>query len=876
MKSRPRELIDWRGQALSLSIGVAALISCVFLLRWGHPQSLIWITGLAMASLLHGSRSRLLAAQERLRLATEGTGIGIFDIDLTRKTAYASPALLVLAQIPVSSQPLSFSIWRRHLPADLVNEHIHFFQTRIAGGLTTYEREISIPRPQGDPLRLALCVHITRAGGQAVRLHGTCVDVTERKAVHVRLLQTQERLGQQLNDLHHLHELSTQLLETPRLGAQLEMILGTLAHFHDSPWGLISLYDPDTHRLETGASLGIGPETLARMGPSEASACAMACRGQSRVIIEDTERDLHEAACRALARALGCRAIHSTPLTSSQGERLGALTIFLGEPRRATARECTLADICARKAVLFIERARARQELQDSRMRFETVLDATGAPFVILEPVRENEAIVNFRWTYINRSAARTLGQPRAELVGQNVLGTLTGLSATSPEFGHCVQVIETHHTVEFDTVRGKGGKARWFHCIASPIHDSVAIWFTDISERIRNEQLLRHSDRRKDEFLATLAHELRNPLAPIRQAVQLLMSAQTTHAQRRWACEVTDRQVRRMALLLDDLLDVPRIGRGTLTLKKTLNDVDDIVAAAIETARPNIDAKRHHLRVQRSPTPVVVQADALRLAQVVANLLNNAAKYTDPDGVIEIGIRREADQVIIDVRDNGIGIPPAAIPEVFRMFSQLRHAGDKREGGLGIGLALSKGLVELHGGTLTAHSEGTGRGSVFTVHLPQGNTGQPPALPAPAPVLPQPARHPSTVLIADDNRDALDTLATLLEMDGHETHRAYDGLQALALWHAVRPDVCLLDIDMSGRTGYQVAREIRGLPGGDATLLVAVTGWGQAQDRQASLDAGFDLHLTKPVSPEQIARLLRTQDQDRALARDVTDPTGA
>ncbi|MFT3815584.1 MAG: ATP-binding protein [Acidovorax sp.] len=920
MKSKRVNLAAWQQHLLSLSFGAAALIFYIFLQHWIKPQDLFWIAmpsialasalggmqlGLtlllagalsisvaspaqaspasewhsllpflgqgvilvAMGSLLHRYRARSLVAEERLRLSTEGTEIGVFEIDLVKETVYASPALMVLAGIPASPQALPFSIWHQYLPPDLVHDNLRFLQMKMAEGLTSYEREVSIIRSGGESLNLSICVLMRHARGRVVRLRGTCVNVTERKAVHQRLIQVQDRLSQQLNDLSHLHELSTQLLEIPQLESQLKMILNTLAYFHGAQQGLVSLYDAHSSRLEIGASLGISAEAQALLAKSDTSACATACREQARVIIEDTTRDLHLAERQELAHMLGCRAVHCTPLTSPQGEMLGTLTILLSEPRRATPRECTLADICARKAVLFIERARTRKALQDSQGRFEAVLEASGAPFVILEPVSESQGITDFRWTYVNHAAARALGQQPRELMGCNVLGTLAGLSMTGPEFSHCIKAIETQQTCEFDTASGKGRKTRWFHCIASPIHGSVAIWFTDISERIRNEQRLRHSDLRKDEFLATLAHELRNPLAPIRQAAELLMSPQVSDAQRRWASEVIDRQVKRMALLLDDLLDVPRISRGTLKLKKTLNNINDILAAALETTRPNIDAKKHRLSVHGGQTPIVVQADALRLAQVISNLLNNAAKYTDPGGSIKVVVCHKDDDVVIEVHDDGLGIPPSALPDMFRMFTQLRHPGDRTDGGLGIGLALSKGLVELHGGSLTAHSEGSGRGSVFTVRLPLGTADQQATVPrpaiAPAPA-PSSATHRCKVLIADDNRDALDTLALLLTIEGHETHRAYDGVQALAVWHEIQPDACLLDIGMPKRTGYQVAREIRSLPGGDATLLIAVTGWGQAQDRQASLDAGFDHHLTKPINPEQIAALLQAIHEQR------------
>ena len=268
-------------------------------------------------------------------------------------------------------------------------------------------------------------------------------------------------------------------------------------------------------------------------------------------------------------------------------------------------------------------------------------------------------------------------------------------------------------------------------------------------------------------------------------------------------------------------------------------------------------------------PSPVTLEADALRLAQVVANLLNNAAKYTDPGGRIDLSVRRQGSEVLIEVKDNGIGISPASIPHMFRMFSRLRHAGDRAEAGLGIGLALSRGLVELHGGTLTAQSRGPGKGSVFTAKLPLTPEDTPPAA-LPTPETPAGlAATPRKVLVADDNRDAADTLAALLVLEGHAVQRAYDGREALDLWHSTHHEVCLLDIGMAGCSGYEVARAIRACPEGRAVLLVAVTGWSQSRDRQEALKAGFDVHLTKPVTPEQIERLL----QARASAPEAPAP---
>ena len=377
-----------------------------------------------------------------------------------------------------------------------------------------------------------------------------------------------------------------------------------------------------------------------------------------------------------------------------------------------------------------------------------------------------------------------------------------------------------------------------------------------EIASRERAEGALLEADRRKDEFLATLAHELRNPLAPIRQAALISQAATATEAQKRWSHDVISRQVQHMSLLLDDLLDVSRITRGTLELRRQPTELSAVVDAAVETARPAIDTKRHLLSVEIPQTPVRFAADPLRLAQVLSNLLTNAAKYTDPEGHIRLNAAMVDSGLTITVTDSGIGIPPEDIAGVFAMFSQVKSTQDRSEGGLGIGLALAKGLVELHGGSLEARSRGVGFGSEFVVRLPliRPQASRPKVDDAPA------ARASASrkVLIADDNRDAADSLAVLLRMDGHEVAVAYDGPQALALLAHVQPEVALLDIGMPGLDGYEVARRVRQGPLGRAITLIAVTGWGQDRDKTQAHQAGFDHHFSKPVDPERLCRLLR------------------
>jgi PAS domain S-box-containing protein len=377
-----------------------------------------------------------------------------------------------------------------------------------------------------------------------------------------------------------------------------------------------------------------------------------------------------------------------------------------------------------------------------------------------------------------------------------------------------------------------------------------------ELTNRERAEASLREVDRRKDEFLATLAHELRNPLAPIRQASAISKAVTATAEQKRWSHEVIDRQVNHMGLLLDDLLDISRITRGTLTLRLQTTTLTSIIELAIETARPLIESKRHALKIEISDEPARFAADHLRLSQVLSNLLTNAAKYTDPGGEIWLRATCDADTVTFSVADNGIGIPPDAIAEVFSMFSQVKSAQDRSEGGLGIGLALAKGLIQLHDGTLEVRSDGTGQGSKFTAKIPRRTLDGAPNARAPIASVPSIQRR---VLIADDNRDAADSLAMLLRMEGHDVTVVYDGEQAVGAIESLRPEVAVLDIGMPGMDGYEVSRRVRQGSMGTLITLIAVTGWGQALDKARAAAAGFNHHFTKPIELEVLVQMLRS-----------------
>lgn len=818
--------------------------------------------------------ARAVAAEERLMLVLEDTAIGIFDIDLSARMVQVSPSLARLAGLPVRSGPIPLAEWLARLPPAAVAESRAVLRDKLASRAASYERELQFTAADGRPFWLLLRVHVDWKDGRATHLRGAGVDITERKRVNAQLERTQAELQQQLDDLHGLQELGSRLLEPASLRAQLQMILRTLAASHGSERGIVSLLDADSGRLEVQASLGFPRATLERLdalrggeGGTEGSRGLKEAQRQ-RLVIADIETDPRCAAYRELARQAGVRAVHSTPLISQSGAVLGAIAIHFDAPRRPTEREEALADICARKAAVFVERARAQSALEETRGRFEAVLEASAVPFALLAPLR-NEAgrVIDFSFSYLNGAAARLMHRPAHRLLGQRVREALplAGPSETVV-FEHYVAVLEQREPREFEgRLAATGADPSVFHCIASPMRDSIALWCADISDRKRDEQLLHEADRRKDEFLATLAHELRNPLAPIRQAAVLSKSPGATEAQKRWSHEVIDRQVQHMALLLDDLLDISRITRGVLSLRKGPTELAAVVDAAVETARPLLDARRHALRVDLPAAPVSFEADALRIAQVIANLLTNAAKYTDCGGDIRLHAEADDDEVRITVSDNGIGIAAESLGEVFAMFTQLR-TGDERDerGGLGIGLALTRGLVELHGGSITAQSKGANLGSRFSVRLPRRAVAMLEAPAAPAPALAAAPPHAVApgcrILLADDNRDAAESLAMLLELQGHEVRLAFDGRDAIAAFERDPVDVCLLDIGMPGCDGNEVARTIRALPGGPRPMLIAITGWGQESDRRKAIEAGFDHHLTKPIDPDRLARLLEDQ----------------
>ena len=509
------------------------------------------------------------------------------------------------------------------------------------------------------------------------------------------------------------------------------------------------------------------------------------------------------------------------------------------------------------------EKRRAEEKLRASEERYRTLFESVDQGFCILEMIfDEANRPVDYRFLEMNR-----MFEVHTGLVG--------GAGKTAREmvpnlddfwFETYGRVATSGEPVRFESEAA--AMERWFDVYATrlggPGSRRVALLFSDITRRKESEATLRklasdlaEADRRKTEFLATLAHELRNPLAPIRSGLSVMRLKGDSPASVARVREMMERQVGHMVHLIDDLLDIARISGGKLELKKERADLRAVLSSAVETSLPLIEHGQHELTVDLPETAVPVEADVTRIAQVVSNLLNNAAKYTPAGGHIALALRVEGAQAVISVQDNGIGIPPDQLSLVFEMFSQVGHHTERSQGGLGIGLSLVRRLVNMHGGEVSAHSAGPNAGSTFTVRLPLADGAQAggggSAAQKPDGAGPGGAR----ILVVDDNVDAAVTLSMILEASGYTTQVAHDGARAVELAAAFHPQVAFLDIGMPGMDGYQTAHALRQLAGLEQPVLVALTGWGADSDRRKSSEAGFDHHLTKPVQLDVMQDLL-------------------
>jgi PAS domain S-box-containing protein len=506
-----------------------------------------------------------------------------------------------------------------------------------------------------------------------------------------------------------------------------------------------------------------------------------------------------------------------------------------------------------------------QRELRDAEERMRSVVDHVLEGIVTID---ERARIESF-----NPAAERLFGYTRDEAVGQNVK-LLMPEPYHSENDQYVLQYLRSSRARLIGSGREvvgrhKDGSSFPMELAVSEFHVGERRYFTgivrDITERKRLERELRkriealdEADRQKDEFLAMLAHELRNPLAPMRNALHLLKMPDAEPPVAQHARAIMDRQLSHLVRLVDDLLDVSRIVRGKVELRRELTDLRTIVQRAVETAQPALDAHGHRLQAQLPDEPVWVHADVVRLAQAIANLLTNAAKYTGPAGNVSLLAGVQDDHAVVTVRDTGVGIPPDMLPRVFDLFVQGDRSLERSQGGLGIGLTLVERLVELHEGRVSAYSAGPGQGSEFTVRLPLApGPGRHEAVRRRETAERDPGEQPRRVLVVDDNVDACESIALILGLGGYDAKCVHDGPSVLQTALDWRPHAIVLDIGLPGMSGYEVARQLRARAEFQGVLLLAMTGYGQQADRNRAQDAGFDRHLTKPVDPQQLQDML-------------------
>ncbi|MFL6606507.1 MAG: response regulator [Steroidobacteraceae bacterium] len=502
----------------------------------------------------------------------------------------------------------------------------------------------------------------------------------------------------------------------------------------------------------------------------------------------------------------------------------------------------------------MLQSARRREEAARREAIEQTEQQALAERAALLESITDAFYALDreCRFTYLNQRALGHFAAIREALLGQVVWDVfpLTRGTVFQQEYE---RALREQRSVSFETVSPLTD--RWLEVRAYPTQQGLAVYFRDVNDRKLAEEQLREADQRKNEFLAILAHELRNPLAPLRNGLHLLKLRPDADPAVAQTVSMMDRQMTHLVRLVDDLLDVSRITRGKLELRPRKVLLTEVLGHAVESARALIESQRHELTVDIRSQNLLIDGDPDRLAQVFSNLLLNAAKYTETGGHISLSLDHEKDEAIITVQDDGVGIPPQALEQVFDMFSQVRSGGVQGAEGLGIGLSLVRTLVQMHSGTVCAFSEGPGRGARFTVRLPITEASVMPLATSPPPAVQNQGQR---VLVVDDNTDAAASLALLLNNEKYEVRTAADGEEAIEQARAFAPHIIFMDLAMPRLDGLEAARRIRALPQGEHVRIIALTGWGQAADRQRTRDAGMDYHLIKPVSLDALQSVLR------------------
>jgi PAS domain S-box-containing protein len=721
--------------------------------------------------------------------------------------------------------------------------------------------EITIERPDGSYRHaLAHPRAIHDGAGNIVGAVNMLVDITPRKAAETELAFTKDQLGLQVESLTKLHQLAMELGGISELEPALQKILDTAVKAQDADHGLVWIHDAESGRLRVAASNGFDAKALELFrevlpGPDGGSA-GNAFANRRRWVICDTQADPDFAAFRDAARIVGFRSVHSTPIVTRAGALLGVISVHFRSTRTPLEREMQIADVCARHAADAIEAWRSQEALRESERLYRAI----------------GESMEYGVWTADAQGGNTFLSESFLKLTG------LTEKAADGSGWSRAIHPDDVepllakwkacqHDGSKWDhEFRVRGADGNWYAILgrAVPLRNergAITGWAginLDIGRLKRVEDELRELDQRKNEFLATLAHELRNPLAPLRNGLEVMRLASGNPDMVEKARAMMERQLSQMVRLVDDLLDVSRVSRGKIELRRGPIELAAVLRNALETSQPLMNERRHQLIAKIPVERIVLDGDMTRLSQVFWNLLNNAAKYTECGGRIELSVQRLAGEVAVSVKDNGVGIPPNMLSRVFDIFTQVDRSLEKSQGGLGIGLSIAKRLVEMHGGTIQVMSEGHLKGSEFVVRLPArigpasaspgGETGRARGLAG--------ARH--RILIADDNADSAATLSIMLEALGNEVRVANDGQEAVEIAEQFRPDAILLDIGMPRLNGYDACEKIRQQPWAAGAYIAALTGWGQEEDKSRSRAAGFDRHLVKPVEPATIEKLIQ------------------
>lgn len=845
--------------------------------------------------------------EAELALVQRIGGIGGIDIDVVDSLrGWRSADYLRLHGLPPDTRTETHETWLARVHPDDRERADRAVREALAGTGSSYESEYRIVRPRDGEIRWILArADIRRAAdGTAQRLIGAHIDITARKRIEARL-------AAELAGAKVLQRMSAQLLIDQRPEALYTQLLEAARELMQADAASIQLFESDQAALRLLASNNFHPDSALHWGwvrADSGSACGTALARGERIVIGDVENGgVVDSGELSAYRNSGLRSLQATPLLSRSGKPLGMISTHWRRPHVPLDDELHLFDVLVRQAADLIERVQAEDILRANEERQAFLLTLSDA----LRPLADAGAIQDVaarllgerlradRVLYfeveteadgdyhIVRRTFHTPGMPdlvgrwRADDFGGFVSATLrNGRTLIVGDAEAVAQLTERARAMQ----RATGTRAyiavplikEGRHIASISAHYAAPHEFTQAeielveqtAERTwaaverataeaalrESEERLREADLRKDEFLATLAHELRNPLATIRTAVHLLgiADASIDPGQVR---DMLERQVNQMVRLIDDLMEVSRISRGAIDLKRQPLDLGLVVADAIEAAQPAIERAGHRLTVRHCRETLHVLGDPLRLVQILSNLLNNAVRYTDAGGEIEVITRREHDFAYVAVVDTGIGIAAAKLPGVFAMFGQIDRNDPRSQGGLGIGLALAQRLAQMHGGNIAAASAGQGRGSTFTVRLPLLHSLLPELDAAtPGAVAATVSRK---VLVVDDNRDAADVVGLLLRSCGVEVKVVHNGEDALAVLDDWTPNVMLLDLGMPGIDGYEVARRVRARPQLEAVKLVALTGWGQQADILRTQACGFDHHLVKPASANQLLALL-------------------